>query len=86
MTDHFENRVIKGVHASRYIASWANKGGTFQWPDDRWLFIKWLLSIGVEKDDATFIANLAQDGKLELEESAKEFLANEWSERFKFLE
>ena len=73
----FENKQIRGIHATRYIMSWVREGGRFdrhgKGIDD---FRKWLSSVGLSEDEIHYIEILAQNGKLELEKSAKEFLAN----------
>lgn len=77
--DSFENVVVNGVHASRYIASWFNIGGGKVKPGrNGWKGSKlaeWLFSIGVNEDDAYRIYLLATNGRLELETSVKKFLA-----------
>jgi hypothetical protein len=70
----FENKIINGVHATRYIASWNKAGGAFIYREDYYNFRKWLLSIGLTDDDARHICRLADNGKLELENSAEKFI------------
>lgn len=72
----FENKLIREVHASRYIASWAKSGGHFGYrgPGNRFDFKDWLKSIGLDKDEVQYIYNLADNGKLELETSAHKFI------------
>ena len=71
----FENKIINNyAHASRFIASWIRAGGDLRTGKDLSNFHKWLLSIGVEKDDADYIKFLAENGKLELQNNAKDFL------------
>lgn len=73
--NEFENKIIKDIHASRYIASWVNAGGTFdRKPGGRFDFRVWLESLGLEDDEVRFIYNLAENGKLELQENAKKVL------------
>lgn len=90
--DTMENKWIKGIHASRYIASWVNEGGSLnpKWDkktdDICYPFEEWLKSIPFEDDngkvshmsddDAVYIRNLATNGKLELESLASEFMAS----------
>ena len=69
----FENKLINGIHASRYIASWVRSGGDLHWDDNR-NFYKWLLAMGLSKEDALHVKRLAENGKLELENSAKKFI------------
>jgi hypothetical protein len=76
----FENRLIKNIHASRYIMSWVRVGGTFtrnglkQYDD----FRNWLesLSLNLSDEEVNDIVYLAQNGKMELEISAKTFIEN----------
>ena len=70
----FENKLINGVYASRYIASWLRSGGELRYDSNR-NFYKWLLSIGLTKDEAQYIKRLAENGKLELEIQAKQFIS-----------
>lgn len=73
--NEFENKIIKGIHASRYIASWAKKGGHFgRGKCGRFDFRKWLKSLGLEDDEVHHIYRLADNGKLELETSADKFM------------
>ena len=73
--DEFENKLIRDVHASRYIASWAKMGGHFgrRFPG-RFDFIEWLEGMGLTSEEVNFIYNLATCGRLELEASAKKFI------------
>lgn len=84
----FENRLIKGIHVSRYIASWYNVGGTKVRylnktdPTKRRIesyFADWLRTLVINdghltEDEVRYITHFAENGKLELQESAKEFL------------
>lgn len=76
----FENKVINGIYATRFIMSWARKGGKFDWEgyDD---FRKWLESLGLKTEDIEDIMFLAENGKLELEVSAKNFIKKLSQER-----
>lgn len=85
-----ENKMIAGIHYSRFIASWMNEGGNFkakavrdengEIEDVFYPFMEWLKSIEFEDRDhitnveAREIFDLVQCGKLELEMSAKEYL------------
>ena len=74
----FENKVINGyIYATRFIMSWVRSGGKFdkygQGYDD---FREWLESLELKTEDIEDIMFLAQNGKLELEVSAKIFMAN----------
>lgn len=71
----FENKIIRGVHASRYIASWVKAGGNFsRKPYGRFDFRVWLESLGLTEDEVSYIYNLAENGRLELQESARHFI------------
>lgn len=70
----FENRVIKGEYATRYIASWLRVGGELRYGEDVDDFKKWLLSIGLNDEEIYYVTELARCGKLELQTSAKQFL------------
>lgn len=72
----FNNNVINGVHETRYIASWVKAGGILSDGKDYRYFRKWLISLGLTEDEARHIANLAANGKLELENSAEAFIKN----------
>jgi len=80
----FENKLTKngGIHYSRYIVSWAKAA-----PIDENLrhstevfygkeFRDWLRSEGCTEDEVRDIFEMATNGKLELEESARRFLKN----------
>lgn len=72
----FENKQINGyTYASRFIMSWVRAGGTFglrgEGYDD---FREWLVSLGLSDEDVEYVVDLAQNGKLELEMSAKKFI------------
>ena len=64
------------IYATRFIASWIREGGQLRYRNDYDNFYKWLLSLGLSKEDAKHVKFLAENGKLELENSAKKFLAN----------
>lgn len=70
----FENKIINGIHSTRYIMSWVRKGGQLKYGKDIDDFYDWLLSLGLCADDADEIKFLATNGKLELENSARKFL------------
>lgn len=88
----FENKIsAQGAYYSQYIASWVKSGGNFDREvirdgsghveDIVWLgeFRGWLRSIGLPEEEVYEIAKLADNGKLELETSAKSFLKRtEW--------
>lgn len=68
----FENKRFNDIHATRYIASWYNSGGSDYLGD----FEDWLMSLGLTKEDARYVWNMAMCGKLELEVNAKKFIDN----------
>lgn len=70
----FENKLINGIHASRYIASWVIAGGSLYYGEDINDFYKWLLSMDLTEDEAKHIKRLAENGKLELEIRAEKFI------------
>ena len=71
----FENTQIDGyTYATRYIASWLREGGQLRYVKDYDNFHKWLLSLGLNKEDADHIKFLASNGKMELEYEARKFL------------
>ena len=79
----FENKIINGIHASRYAASYENAGGKItglpRYDRD---FIEWLKTLFINdrkltEEEIDYIYRYAQtrrNGKLELQENAKEFL------------
>lgn len=71
----FENKFIKGIHVSRYIASWLNVGGSIRSLGFE-LWLERLLINGehLTEDEIRYIRNFARNGKLELETNAKLFL------------
>jgi hypothetical protein len=72
----FENTQINNyTYATRYIASWLREGGQLRYGNDIDKFYKWLLSMGLSKEDADHIKFLATNGKMELEYQARMFLA-----------
>ena len=72
----FENKIIKGVHASRFIMSWIRQGGNITWIEGINDFKEWLKSLGLSKEEVNDICEMATNGKLELEISAKNFIEN----------
>ena len=91
----FNNEIIRGIFISQYIASWARKGGKFyeRWYYDEkgkltstHDFIGYLKSLVIDgehlTDDEIYkIYSFATNGKLELEELAKDYIANNNLER-----
>lgn len=72
----FENKKFKDIHATRYIMSWIRVGGDIRTLGGLRDFQKWMLSIGLNDEDIVHIIRIAMNGKLELEDSAEEFLKN----------
>lgn len=81
------NDIIHGIYASEYIASWVRNGKTFnnrvgngtRRESHRRQFIDWLKWITVNgskltEEEIQRITFLADNGKLELEESIKHYL------------
>ena len=66
---------IKGIEASVYAASFWRGGGT----DSYRLTVSWLSQLIIDgehltEDEVTLLANFIQNGKLELESNANEFI------------
>ena len=73
----FENKIINDyTYASRFIMSWVRAGGVFSVRSGYGDFEDWLKSLELSDDDVQYIVNLARNGKLELEESARLFITN----------
>lgn len=73
MAKDFENaKTHNGIYYSRYIASWRRQGGMI-YPYG--LFEKWLKEVEkLTDEEISDIMLLATNGKMELEQSAKEFM------------
>ncbi len=73
--DEFENAIIRGIHISRYIASWNHEGGKINTSFRYWL--KQLVIDGehLTDDEIRRIYNFAKNGKLELQSNASVFLS-----------
>ena len=71
----FENGNFNGIFYSRFIASWVRKGGMLKTGHDISMFRSWLTEIGCDDETVDKITFLATNGKLELENSAKKFIA-----------
>ena len=72
----FDNKSINGIYATRYIMSWIRSGGTIRSGKGLDDFSDWLVSLGLSAEDIKVIRFLATNGKMELEYSANQFLAN----------
>lgn len=71
----FENKIIKGIHATRFIMSWIREGGKLGlFGEGHSEFNNWLKSLGLSKEEIFDIMCVAKNGKLELEISAKKFM------------
>ena len=68
----FENVIVRGVHATRYIMSYVRAGGELR--RQAWEFEDWLKSLGLDEEEIYSILRIARNGKLELEISAGQFL------------
>lgn len=79
----WENRLECGIHPTRFIMSWVREGGSLKKRrgigyDD---FKEWLKTLIIDDkplsdNDVDHIMFLAQNGMMELEYSAKNFLKN----------
>lgn len=72
----FENRMIKGIHKSRYVASWVKAGENFFRGGE--MFKKWLEQLVIDgekltEEEVKEIYKFATNGKLELQINAKSF-------------
>ena len=71
----FENKMVKDIHATRFIMSWVREGGTLDAHGRGYdAFEKWLKSLGLTSEEIYVITDIAKNGKMELEISAKRFL------------
>lgn len=72
MFDIFENRLIRGIHKSRYCASWMRAVGVkFNRGFKEWLKTLVIDGEHLTEDEIQEIWLFATNGKLELQESAK---------------
>ena len=79
--DEFKNSLVNGIHKSRYVASWMRAGGCEKetWMGCRSTFADWLRTLIINdrhltEDEIQEICYLADNGKMELEYLAREFL------------
>lgn len=70
----FENKLINGIHVSRYIASYAKVCVAKKLKFKMSKFIEWLHLLGLKDEDVHYIYNYMTNGKLELENNAEKFL------------
>ena len=77
----FENKVIKGIHTSRYIMSYIRAGGKISKRAGYSEFEDWLgsLPLSLTDEEIDYISSMGRNGKLELEIDAKKFLADDKS-------
>lgn len=73
----YENKMVTvgdigEVHISRIIASWRNKGGNTHSRE----FEEWLRAMGLTDSEIADIKHFANNGKMELEMFAREFMMN----------
>ena len=71
---YFDNESIRGLSATRFIASWLRMGGMLYTREDVDDFCSWLSSLGLTSDEVWSIMYLATTGKMELEVHANAFL------------
>ena len=79
MVDEFENSLVNGIHASRYIVSWVKSGGSLKGSRRNSKFVEWLKSLTINgrsltEEEIDQIYHLSSNGKLELECLAEKFL------------
>ena len=77
----FNNKTKCGIHATRFIMSWVRMGGTLRYGEDYEDFEEWLKTLIIDgenlsHEDVHHIVELARNGKMELEYSAKKFIKN----------
>lgn len=70
----FENLKANEVHYSRYIMSWIRMGGEISIRRGQCDFRDWLKSLDLEQEDIDNIMQIARNGKMELETSARRFI------------
>lgn len=75
------NVLITGTHATRFIVSWLKVGGQLRYGKDVKMFKSWLESLDLTEDEVGSILFVAENGKLELQNSAENFLNNYYKER-----
>ena len=68
-----ENRKFNGIHYSRYIASYQNKGGVVNYGEKNG-FYRWMKSLGATDTMIREMVDIACMGKLELEIDCEKFI------------
>ena len=77
-TTMFENRIIEGIHISRFIASWVKEGGKLNFTFKEWLKTLTINGRKLTYDEIREIYDFGTNGKLELETLASRFLKNNY--------
>ncbi len=78
--NEFKNETECGIYTTRFIMSWVREGGTFSRRGIGYdEFREWLQTLIIDgnplsENDVDHIVFMAQNGKMELENSAKMFL------------
>lgn len=77
--NEFENSLVNGIHASRYIVSWVKSGGSLIGSRRNSKFVEWLKSLTINgrsltEEEIDRIYHLSSNGKMELECLAEKFL------------
>lgn len=67
---------VTAIPYSRFIASWISVGGNLKTGEDLDRFKEWLRSLEVDEESVQDIYDMATNGKLELETSARKFILN----------
>lgn len=71
----FSNELVMGyVYYTRFIASWAREGGDMKHLRKKGGFKDWLKTLPLTEEEIDDIVFLAENGKMELENSAREFM------------
>ena len=76
----FENRIIEGIHISRFVASWVKEGGKLTFEFKEWLKTLTINGRQLTNEEIQDIYNFGTNGKLELETLAAMFLKNKKEE------
>jgi len=75
---NMENKIINGIHATRYIMSWVRSCGELKLNRKNRKFEDWLRQLVINgrnltEEEIQDIKDIAQSGKMELEMNAKGF-------------